>query len=175
MICQRVFHQQSDSSQMTHWSTWQLHLRRTPRSYSQISIILQTGKTNGWWNVIRNFNVLTITKNHRVIKKDYILHGRRLELILFAKYLGVTLIRYEVDKICHKHQRPIVPSASSDVTLTSTTITSRRRRLSHLSDQQASMLVQLRTHTRKRTYRRKRWYSGEMCGLYKTDIFTPRL
>ena len=36
-------------------------------------------------------NVLTITKNRKVIKRDYVLHGHRLEHITSAKYLGVRL------------------------------------------------------------------------------------
>ncbi|XP_061190415.1 fibroleukin-like [Saccostrea echinata] len=36
-------------------------------------------------------NVLSITRNRRVIKKNYILHGHQLEHIPSAKYLGVTI------------------------------------------------------------------------------------
>ena len=108
MICQRVFHQQSDSSQMTQWSTWQLHLMRMLRNYSQTLISLQIGKTNGWWNSTQKSAMfLPSPKNRNVIKKDYILHGHRLEHITSAKYLGVRLTSdmkwtQHINNICAK-------------------------------------------------------------------------
>ena len=52
-------------------------------------------------------NVLTITKNRNIIKKEYILHGHKLEHVTSAKYLGVTLTSdlkwsQHVNNICAK-------------------------------------------------------------------------
>ena len=57
-------------------------------------------------------NVLSITKNRNVIKRDYILHGHKLEHIKSAKYLGVELTSdmkwtSHVNNICAKANKTI--------------------------------------------------------------------
>ena len=58
-------------------------------------------------------NVLTITNNRKILRKDYTLHGHILEQVTSAKYLGVTITSdLKWSKHINNAQKLTAPSAS---------------------------------------------------------------